>query len=133
MAGTPFDALITRLSRVQLNRLRLLQGVTAATAVTLTSATMAPAGTDATGRTRTICHCGDTNPDQVNCVTKRLKKDKARQHLRRYRYDYTGRCAKNPPLVQCSGACVPDRDVCCPPGSKQSGTCQKSINACNED
>jgi hypothetical protein len=136
MDGKRFDALIRRLSTARLTRLRALQGVAAATAVGLTGSTLATEGAEAADRdrrdrTRTICHCADTDPEQLNCVTKRLPVKRARRHLRRHAFDFPGKCVTT--RVACSAACVPGREVCCPPGSTQSGTCQKSRKACNKE
>ena len=105
MAGNTFDTLIKRLSRTRLTRLRALQGMAAATVATLAGASLTTEGTEAAERKRTICHCGDDNPQQVNCVTKRLRRKRAKRHLRRHQYDYKGKCRTNPPPgVGCSPA-----------------------------
>ena len=105
MDGTTFDALIQEIAQKRVSRLRVLHGVAAAAAVTLTGARLAREGTAAAERKRTICHCGDANPEQVNCVTKRLARQKAKRHLRRHAFDYKGKCRTNPtPGVGCSPA-----------------------------
>ena len=105
MDGTRFDTVIKRLGRTRLTRLRALQGMTAAALAALAGASLATAETDAAKRKRTICHCGDNNPQQVNCVTKRLRRKRAKRHLRRHQYDYKGKCRTNPPPgVGCSPA-----------------------------
>src|SRR5215207_5979671 len=135
MDGTTFDNLIKGLSRTRLSRLRVLQGLAAGAVAALTGERLAPEETEAHRRKRTICHCGDNNPQQIGCVTKRLSKKKARRHLRQHPYDYKGKCVKTPkppPPPECGGACKPG-EICCSPGSKKAGTCKPNLNACNEE
>jgi hypothetical protein len=141
--GKRFDALIKGLGRARLTRLRAVQSLAAATAVSLTGITLVADGTEAADRDRrererTICHCGDNNPQRIGCKTKRLPKDKARRHLRRHEDDYRGKCddspAPNPTpvgqdcLSQGPNACP--GEVCCGAGTKQVGTCKPNFNAC---
>lgn len=160
MDGATFDALITEIARKRVSRLQVLHGLTAAAAVTLTGASLAPEGTEAAERKRTICHCGDNNPQQINCVTKRLSRRRARRHLRNHEDDYKGKCQKQPTPVGCSPAnntrgscpagqicnsksiCVPvgcldpanppcpAGEVCCPAATQKAGECKSNANAC---
>jgi hypothetical protein len=131
MDGTRFDNLIKWLGSTRLTRLRALQGLAAATVVTLTGVSRAPERTAAARRRRTICHCGDNNPEQIGCVTKRLSRRRARRHLRRHENDYKGKCNKTPkPPAECGGKCKAGKEICCPPGSSLAGQCRPNIDAC---
>jgi hypothetical protein len=157
MDGTTFDVLIKRLGRTRLTRLRAMQGVAAATAGALVGARLAPVDTEAAQRKRTICHCGDDNPQQLNCVTKRLKKKKAKRHLRRHQYDYKGKCRTNvgcSPANNTQGSCpagqicstksicvtagcldpntlqCPAGEICCAANTGKPGECKPNTNAC---
>jgi hypothetical protein len=115
MDGTRFDEVVKRLANTRLTRLRALQCLAAATAVSLTGVSLATEETKAARRRRTICHCGDNNPEQINCVTKRLSRRRARRHLRNHEDDYKGKCVKKPtPVVGCSPA--DDTQGTCPAG-----------------
>jgi hypothetical protein len=163
MDGSRFDELIKDFSRRRLTRLRALQGVAAAAVVSLTGARLATDGTDAADRDRrrrkrTICHCGDNNPQQVNCETLRLRRKRAKRHLRRHQYDYKGECRKNPAPVGCdprtqtgcaagqvcnaqaicvSAGCLNSAnpqcaggETCCAAGTGKAGECKPNANAC---
>ena len=147
MDGERFDVLIKGLGSRRLTRLRALQGLAAATAIGLTGVSVVSQETEAARRRRTICHCGDNNPQQIGCVTKRIKcqdkdecKKKVRRHLRRHDSDYKGKCVEPtptpappigssclslPPGQQCPGG-----DFCCPAGTKRVGTCRPNENSC---
>ena len=159
MDGTTFDNLIKRLSSRRLTRLRALQGLATATTLVFAGAGLTTEGTGAVERKRTICHCGDNNPQQINCVTRRLKRKRAKRHLRRHQYDYKGKCRNNPtvgcspannPQGSCPGGqicntksiCVtagcldpanpqcPVGEVCCPSTTRKAGQCVPNANAC---
>jgi hypothetical protein len=131
MHATTFDDFIKTLGRTRLTRVQALQGLVA-TAVTLTGARVWPEAAEAAERKRTICHCGDNNPQQIGCVTKRLSKKKAKRHLRQHAFDYKGKCAKTPnPPVECGGKCKPSKEICCPPGSTLAGQCKPNSAACS--
>jgi hypothetical protein len=131
MDGLQFDALIQRLGAARLSRLRVLQGVAGGAAALLAGAALTSEATEAADRRRkrTICHCPDTDPK--NCVTLRLRRKRARKHLRQHPNDYKGACAKQPkPVPTCTvEQCAALGQVCCTTGSKV-GTCQPNINAC---
>ena len=137
MDGKTFDELIKGLRTRRVTRLRALQGMAAATMVGLTGGRLATEGTAAADRNRrdrlrNVCHCGDNNPQQVNCVTKRLEKEKVQRHLDRHRDDYKGRCRRNPsvgcgPANMTQGSCPPgqlcNNQANCVPGcTGQNGT-----------
>lgn len=61
-----------------------------------------------------ICHCGDNNPQQVNCNSVRFPKKKAERHLRKHQYDYEGKCNNTP------AACT---DINNPCATNQGGAC----------
>jgi len=162
MEGKRFDALITRLGTTRLTRLRALQGLAAATAVGLTGISLAPGEAEAADvaaehrrhrrhrreRERKICHCGDNNPQRVNCRTLKLSKEKAKRHLRRHEFDTKGKCpttTTTPVVVTPAPAPAPPTgpgclsqpeatrcpgEVCCGAGTKKAGTCRPNAKAC---
>ena len=131
MDGERFDALIRQLGATRLTRMRALRGVAASAAAALMGAGLVSTTTEAADRRRrkrTICHCPDTDPK--NCRTLRLRRKRARRHLRRHPNDYKGECRKQPkPAPTCSTDADCAGQVCCTTGNK-AGTCQPNLNAC---
>ena len=132
MDGERFDALIRRLGTTRLTRMRALRGAAGSAAALMAAALVATTteAADRRRRKRTICHCPDTDPK--NCVTLRLRRKRARRHLRRHPNDYKGECRKQPkPATTCTtdADCAATGQVCCTTG-KKAGTCQPTLNAC---
>ena len=130
MDGERFDALIRRLGTTRLTRKRALHGVAGSAAALMAAALVATTteAADRRRRKRTICHCPDTDPK--NCVTLRLRRKRARRHLRRHPNDYKGECRKQPkPAPTCTTDADCPGQVCCTTG-KKAGTCQPNLNAC---
>jgi hypothetical protein len=129
MDGERFDALIRRLGTTRLTRMRVLRGATGSAAALMAAALVATTeAADRRRRKRTICHCPDTDPK--NCTTLRLRRRRARRHLRRHPNDYKGECRKQPkPAPTCTTDADCAGQVCCTTGQK-AGTCQPNLNAC---
>jgi hypothetical protein len=131
MDGERFDALIRRLGTTRLTRMRALRGVAGSAAALMAAALVATTeAADRRRRKRTICHCPDTDPK--NCTTLRLRRRRARRHLRRHPNDYKGECRKQPkpaPTCTTDADCAATGQVCCTTG-KKAGTCQPNLNAC---
>ena len=133
MDGKRFDELIAHLGSTRLTRVSALRGLVAGAAVALAGTALSSDATDAADRPRrrkkTICHCPDTDPK--NCTTLRLRRKRARRHLRRHPNDYKGSCQKQPkPAPTCTAEqCAAIGQVCCTTGRK-AGTCKNSLNAC---
>ena len=134
MDAERFDAMIKRLGTTRLTRMRALRGVAASAAAALIGAALVPAAADAADRhrrrKRTICHCPDTDPK--NCKTLRLRRKRAKRHLRQHPNDYKGECQKQPnptPTCTTDADCAATGQICCTTG-KKAGTCQPNVNAC---
>ena len=130
MDAERFDAMIRRLGTTQLTRKRALRGVVGSAAALMGAALVSTTNeaADRRRRKRTICHCPDTDPK--NCVTLRLRRRRARRHLRRHPNDYKGECRKQPkPAPTCTTDADCAGQVCCTTG-KKAGTCQPNLNAC---
>jgi len=131
MDAERFDAMIKRLGTTRLTRMRALRGVAASAVAALIGAALLPA--DAADRhrrrrKRTICHCPDTDPK--NCKTLRLRRKRAKRHLRQHPNDYKGECRKQPnPAPTCTTDVDCAGPICCTTG-KKAGTCQPNVNAC---
>ena len=65
-----------------------------------------------------ICHCGDNNPDQVNCNSIRVPEKKADRHLRKHQYDYKGKCNKSSnACTDVNAACQTNQGAACCAGT----------------
>ena len=88
-----FDDLIKQLSTASLTRSQALRGLAlSATALAGVRITIEPGlarkrNNDRNEPKRRVCHCGRNNPQRVGCKTKRLPKDKVKQHLKRHKDD----------------------------------------------
>ncbi len=132
MDAERFDTMIRRLGATRLTRMRALRGVAGSAMAALMGGALLAAATDAADRRRrkrTICHCPDTDPK--NCTTLRLRRKRARRHLRSHPNDYRGECQKQPkPAPTCTAEeCAALGQVCCTTGQR-AGTCKNSLNAC---
>ena len=138
MDGGQFDKLIARFGATRLTRVAALRGLVAGAVAALAGAGLPSDATDAADRRRrkrTICHCPDTDPK--NCATLRLRRKRAKRHLRRHPNDYKGACQKQPkppkspkPAPTCTEEeCAAIGQVCCTTG-KKAGTCKKDLKAC---
>ena len=132
MDAERFDTMVRRLGMTRLTRISALRGLVGSAAALLMGGALLPTTTEAADRRRrkrTICHCPDTDPK--NCRTLRLRRKRARRHLRRHPNDYRGECQKqSKPAPTCTAEeCAAIGQVCCTTGSK-AGTCKPSLNAC---
>ena len=133
MDAERFDTMIRRLGKTRLTRMSALRGVAGSAAAVLIGGGLLPTTTEAADRNRrkrTICHCPDTDPK--NCRTLRLRRKRARRHLRRHPNDYRGECQKQPkPAPTCTTDvdCAATGQICCTTG-KKAGTCQPNPNSC---
>ena len=132
MDAERFDTMVRRLGMTRLTRISALRGLAGSAAALLMGGALLPTTTEAADRSRrkrTICHCPDTDPK--NCRTLRLRRKRARRHLRRHPNDYRGECQKQPkPAPTCTAEeCAATGQVCCTTGNK-AGTCKPSLNAC---
>jgi hypothetical protein len=93
MDGERFDSLIKRLGTTRLTRLAALRGLAVGAVASLTGLSLLGEESEAADRKRRkkqrICHrTSATDPG----VTKRLKKKRARRHLRKHPFDTKGAC-----------------------------------------
>jgi hypothetical protein len=118
-----FDDLIQRLSTASLTRSQALRSLAlSAAALAGVRLTVEPGlarkrnNKNKNEPKRRVCHCGRNNPQRVGCKTKRLPKDKVKQHLKRHKDDYKGRCvtpvSAPPPVCQNPATCTVDAQCC---------------------
>jgi len=133
--------MIQRLSTASLTRSTALRGL-AASVATLTGVRLTALPGVARKHNnnkkhepkRRVCHCGRNNPQRVGCTTKRLPKEKVKQHLKRHKDDYKGQCVTPPTPSTCvgqSGACSADAQCCAGLFCADNITCQP-LGSCRE-
>src|SRR5215212_652372 len=95
MDGTRFDQLIKSMATQRVSRLTALRGLAAGAVASLTGVSFLGEEGEAKNnnnneKKRKICHRG--NDFSILGTTKKLKKDKAKKHLKKHAADYKGSC-----------------------------------------